>query len=74
MGDTDLQNQFLKNSRIGERSNQSRKFKCIPVISEMREIPWHKMAQVDATILFWREISGECAGVEVIHVLVYPDI
>jgi hypothetical protein len=56
------------------KSNPSQKFKRVTIISEVREIPRHKMAQVDASIFFWREIPGECAGVEIIHVLVYPDI
>ena len=53
----------------GDPDNLS-EFEGFSVFSEMREIPWNKMAQMDTTIVLWCKIMSDCAGIEIIHMLV----
>jgi hypothetical protein len=53
----------------GDLDNLS-EFEGFAVFSEMGEIPWNEMAQVNTTIVLRCKIMSDCAGIEIIHVLV----
>jgi hypothetical protein len=56
--------------RSQEDPDNLSEFEGFAVFSEMREIPWNKMAQMNTTIVLGCKIMSDCAGIEIIHVLV----
>jgi hypothetical protein len=60
MGSTDDRNTTHKiNSFSFKEQEELSEFECITVFPQVREIPGDKMAQMNATIIFWSKVVSK---------------